>query len=179
LQISRRQRGLLQARATWCVTWPWCASCVDIRSCRLLILPPRSDATLPRSRTIELAFPHRPVYRLTLKTPAIHRTGARPMKISFMTFACPEYDIKQVLAAATEFGYHGVEFRTDANHSHGVELSAINGERKSIRAALDSEAIEACCLATSLQFATERVMDEVQPRIDLAHDIGCPALRVF
>jgi len=101
------------------------------------------------------------------------------MKISFMTFACPEYSLDQVLAAAVQYGYHGVEFRTDANHSHGVEISSSAAERKAFRAKLEDLNVEACCLATSLQFATDRVMDEVQARVDLAYDIGCPALRVF
>lgn len=101
------------------------------------------------------------------------------MKLSFMTFACPTYSVEQVVDTAVRHGYQGVEFRTDAKHAHGVEITADREERKHIRRVLEKNEIEACCLATSLQFATDKVLDELQPRLDLAHDIGCPGLRVF
>lgn len=101
------------------------------------------------------------------------------MKLSFMTFACPNYSIEQVVDAAVRYGYQGVEFRIDAQHMHGVEVAAGAEDRKRFRRLLDKNEIEACCLATSLQFATDRALDELQPRLDLAHDLACPGLRVF
>ena len=101
------------------------------------------------------------------------------MKISFTTFACPEWPVDRVLDAADRHGYHGVEFRTDAHHGHGVEVSSLESERREIRLRFDRAGIEPVCLATSLQFVTGRVTDEAPARIKLAADLGCPALRVF
>lgn len=101
------------------------------------------------------------------------------MKISFMTFACPEWNADAVIDGAVRHGYHGIEFRTDANHQHGVEVTADASQRKRIRRRLADAGVEPCCLATSLQFATDKVLEESPARIELAASIGCPGLRVF
>lgn len=101
------------------------------------------------------------------------------MKLSFMTFACPDWNLDQVAAAADRLGYDGVELRCDAGHLHGVEVTASSAERREARLKLQKANIEPCCLATSLQFATDRVLEDAPARINLAADIGCPALRVF
>jgi sugar phosphate isomerase/epimerase len=101
------------------------------------------------------------------------------MKLSFMTFACPTWTLPQVIDAAVRHGYRGIEFRCDATHAHGVEVNADAERRRQIRDALDDAGVKPCCLATSLRFAHEAALDEAPARIDLAHDIGCPALRVF
>lgn len=101
------------------------------------------------------------------------------MKISFMTFACPTWSFDQVLDAATAIGYHGIEFRCDANHRHGVEISAPKDERLAFRDRLEGAAVEPCCLATSLRFVADDVLGDVPDRLELAVDLGCPALRVF
>jgi sugar phosphate isomerase/epimerase len=101
------------------------------------------------------------------------------MKLSFMTFACPTWTFQEVVDAAVRHGYHGIEFRCDATHAHGVEVTTDAQRRHEIRDALEDAGVRACCLATSLQFAADRVLEEAPARIDLAAEIGCPALRVF
>ncbi len=101
------------------------------------------------------------------------------MKTSFMTFACTDWRLDQIVAAANRYGYDGIEFRCDAGHLHGVEVTASAAERRATRSLLQRAEVEACCLATSLQFATDQVVDQAPARIELAADIGCPALRVF
>lgn len=101
------------------------------------------------------------------------------MKISFMTFACPDWKLDQVIAGAVRHGYHGIEFRTDAQHAHGVETTADAAWRREARRKLADAGVEPCCLATSLQFATDKVAGEAPARIDLARDLGCRGLRVF
>jgi sugar phosphate isomerase/epimerase len=107
------------------------------------------------------------------------------IKLSFMTFACPDYDLNQVLTAAIRYGYDAVEPRSEAKHKHGVELEATKKERKEIKAAFADTGIELCCIATSRNYS---MADEVQRResvertkryIDLAVDCGAPTLRVF
>jgi sugar phosphate isomerase/epimerase len=101
------------------------------------------------------------------------------MKISFMTFACPTWPLARVVDAAIRHGYHGIEFRCDANHAHGVEVWTSPQERREVQSALAGGGLECCCLATSLQFVNERAVEEAPPRIQLAADLGCPGLRVF
>lgn len=101
------------------------------------------------------------------------------MKISFTTFACPEWDLDQIVAAAVKHGYHGVEFRIDAKHHHGVEISTPSGQRMEIRDRLSNSGIEPCCLATSIQIIQETAMSMLPARIELAAEIGCPGLRIL
>jgi sugar phosphate isomerase/epimerase len=101
------------------------------------------------------------------------------MKISFMTFACPTLSFDEVVALAVRHAYQGIEFRSDAGHKHGVELAATAEQRSLYRHKLVEAGVEACCLATSLQFVNKTAVDQAPALIDLAADLGCPALRVF
>jgi sugar phosphate isomerase/epimerase len=101
------------------------------------------------------------------------------MKISFMTFACPTFSFDQVLSLAVKHGYDGIEFRCDSDHRHGVMVEATAKQRAEYRRRLDDAGVEACCLATSLQFIDGNAVREAPARIALAADLGCPALRVF
>lgn len=101
------------------------------------------------------------------------------MKISFMTFACPQLSLNEVIALAVRHDYQGIEFRCDAGHKHGVEPAATAEQRAAHRRKLADAGIEACCLATSLQFVNKEAVDQTPALIDLAADMGCPALRVF
>jgi sugar phosphate isomerase/epimerase len=107
------------------------------------------------------------------------------MQISFMTWACPDWTLTEVLTGAIKYGYDAVEPRVEANHKHGIDLDTTKKERKQIRASFEDTGIACCCLATSRTFS---MADEVARResieltrkyIDLAHDLGCPNLRVF
>ena len=101
------------------------------------------------------------------------------MKVSFMTFACPQWRLPRVVDAAVGHGYHGIEFRTDAQHAHGIEVTSGKSQRDEARKRCRGSGIEICCLATSLQFATDHVIADAPARIELAADLECPALRVF
>ena len=101
------------------------------------------------------------------------------MKIAFTTFACPDWNLRQVIEAAITIGYDGIEFRCDAGHGHGVEVKTPKGERDRIRSLLEGAGVAPCCLGTSLQFADESVADHVVECAQLAADIGCPGVRVF
>jgi len=101
------------------------------------------------------------------------------MKLAFMTFACPQWDLKQVVEAAERFGYHAVELRIDANHGHGVEVWTTKSERQKLNHIIRQAGVDVCCLATSLQMVNETAIDHLHGRVDLAADLEVPALRVF
>jgi len=102
-----------------------------------------------------------------------------PMKISFMTFACPAYTFDQVVALAQRHGYDGIEFRCDSDHKHGVMVESSKAQRAESRRKLGDAGLEACCLATSLQFVKNEAAEQALARIELAVDMGWPGLRVF
>lgn len=117
------------------------------------------------------------------RTPTATKETA--VKTSFMTFACPEWDLAQVLDVAAELGYDGVEPRMDAQHAHGIEVALDSKGRKMARTRAEAAGVEFCCLATSLRFiavtdeAKAKLQAETVERVKLAADLGMPGLRVF
>lgn len=101
------------------------------------------------------------------------------MKISFMTFACPQWTAAEVIAGAVRHGYDGIEWRVDASHAHGVETSLTPLQRAALRQQMDDVGIATACLATSLRFVTPEAVTEAPALLDLAADLGAPGLRVF
>ncbi len=105
------------------------------------------------------------------------------LKYSFMSFSCPELSLAEMLALARRLGYDGIEPRIDAKHRHGVELSASAAQRKSIQTQAIDQGVAICCVATSCKFAdpaaAAREVEAARRAIDLAADIGAPAIRVF
>jgi sugar phosphate isomerase/epimerase len=111
--------------------------------------------------------------------------GGVNVKISFMTWACPDWTLDQVLSAAVRYGYDGVEPRVEANQRHGIELETTGAERRGIRSKFADAGIEMSCLATSRVYAlgdaAEREASVTRTRqyLELAADLGCPNIRVF
>ncbi len=107
------------------------------------------------------------------------------MRLSFMTFACPQWTWPEVVRNAAELGYDGIEPRTDAEHLHGLEIGLDRHGRAEARKRAADAGVELCCLATSLQFIkmdaeSRRVLlDDARRRVELAVDLGIPGLRVF
>ncbi len=107
------------------------------------------------------------------------------MKISFMTWACPDWPLEQVLKAAAEYGYEGVELRVEADQAHGVDLHLSEGERARVRRMFADAGLEVACIATSRRFALREASEvaesvELTRRyVDLAADLGCQCVRVF
>jgi len=107
------------------------------------------------------------------------------MRLSFMTFVCPEYTLAQVIAAAKEFGYDGVEPRVTADHKHGIEPDADGSTIAAARKAFADAGIEIACVATSCRFANAdpaaraRNRDNLKAHVQLAAGLGAKRIRVF
>lgn len=105
------------------------------------------------------------------------------MKYSFMSFSCPELPLEEMLAAAKQFGYDGVEPRTSAKHKHGVEPETTSKERAEIRRKVAAGGIALSCIATSHQYANPAAARaQVEGTIksaQLAADVAAPRIRVF
>jgi sugar phosphate isomerase/epimerase len=107
------------------------------------------------------------------------------MKIGFMTFATPDWDLHRILAAAIRYGYDSVEPRAEADQQHGVELEATKKQRKEIKSAFADAGVDLCCIATSRTYALVEAEQRAESvaltkrYVDLAADTGAPCLRVF
>ncbi len=107
------------------------------------------------------------------------------MKYSFMTFSCPELAWGEVVAAASRFGYDGVEPRAQAKHQHGIETTASAAERAAIRRQAADAGVAISCLATSCRYALAEAAERAEmlaisrAHIELAGDVGAPCMRVF
>ncbi|NQU43847.1 sugar phosphate isomerase/epimerase [bacterium] len=105
------------------------------------------------------------------------------MKYAFMTFSTPDLTLEETLKTARRYGYSGIEPRLVSKHRHGIETTTSPAERKAIRDKVCKSGIELACLATSIKYADPAQADEMiettHDSIDLAGDIGAPALRIF
>ena len=107
------------------------------------------------------------------------------MKLSFMSFLFPQASASELVAMALKHGYHGVEFRAEAKHGHGVELDAPPACIQEVRRALADAGLSASCLATSVRYggldrsAREAMSERCTRLLDLATRLGAPCVRVF
>jgi sugar phosphate isomerase/epimerase len=100
-----------------------------------------------------------------------------------MSFSTPALDLAGMFEVARRYGYDGIEPRLDSGHAHGIEVAITVEQRKAIRGQVDASGIALACLATSLTYAdpakTADMIRQTIERIDLAGDLGVPAIRVF
>ncbi len=108
------------------------------------------------------------------------------MKLAFSTLGCPNWDLRQVVAAARKWGYEGIELRAlggSLDLLSRAEFAA--GQLAATRAYLADEGIEICCIDTSCAFhspdASERTkqVSIALAQADLAAKLGAPLIRVF
>ena len=107
------------------------------------------------------------------------------MKPGFMSSVCPDQTLPQLIETAKKHGYKGIEFRTEWDHQHGIELTATSAQLKQARATLADAGIAASCIATGVKFNSEDPADHLPHREDLrryialAAQVGAPYLRTF
>lgn len=107
------------------------------------------------------------------------------LKLSFMTFVCPEWKIEKIVKFAREAGYDGVEIRVDAGHKHGISSKSSSEERRYVKKLFDNEGVEVASIATSVQFAFSNPekrrenIESAKANIELAGDLGAKVVRIF
>jgi len=105
------------------------------------------------------------------------------MKYSFMSFSCPDLELRPLLALAQRLGYDGIEPRIDSGHHHGIELGASPVARKEARRQAVGSGVSLCCIATSCSYAnpsgSAQEVETTRRAIDLAADVGSSRIRVF
>jgi sugar phosphate isomerase/epimerase len=117
--------------------------------------------------------------------PAVPARIEPRMKLSFMTFVCPEWETERLIKVAKEANYDGVEIRVDAGHKHGISSRSTAERRRSARKLFSDEGIEIAAIATSLQFASpkeeshKKNLEAAKANLDLAAALGAPLVRIF
>lgn len=105
------------------------------------------------------------------------------MKYSFMSFSCPDLDIKSIMYIAKMYGYDGFEPRIDAGHKHGLETNSNMRLLKEAKEISEESNIKICCIATSCRFADLSLQSEniesAKLAIDLSKELDSPCIRVF
>ncbi|MBO3803354.1 MAG: sugar phosphate isomerase/epimerase [Candidatus Brockarchaeota archaeon] len=107
------------------------------------------------------------------------------MKLSYMTFVCPDWEIEKVIGFAKEAGYDGVEIRVDEGHKHGISSSSPKSERNRVKELLGERGVEVPCVATSVQFGfpdpekRKENVESAKRNVELACDLGAKVVRIF
>src|SRR5512142_1561568 len=108
------------------------------------------------------------------------------MKSAFSTLACPDWTMSQIVAAAAQCGYDGIELRFVENEDSLWKLRDFHGEQLAVtRRALSDEGLVICCVDTSCRFHSPdpiermRWIEEGVRMAELAAQLAAPGIRVF
>jgi len=108
------------------------------------------------------------------------------MKLAFSTLGCPDWELREIVAAARNWGYDGVELRAvggSLDLLDRVEFSP--AQLATTRAYFEDAGIEICCVDTSCAFHSADQNERAnQVKIalghaDLAARLGASLIRVF
>lgn len=108
------------------------------------------------------------------------------MKTSFSTLACPDWNLSEVLNAATKYGYDGVELRVISRELDLWKLPDFKSSSlAATRAAIEGCGVEVVAIGSSACFhsadAQERQcnLDSALRMAEVAGGLGARAIRVF
>jgi len=105
--------------------------------------------------------------------------------LSFSTVACPGWSVEQVVGAAGEYGYEGVELRTFGAGSTQLASDPALSDPDKVRHQFEKAGVKISCLATSaaLHYRSKReaaaAVASTKTFIDMAGALGCPRIRTF
>jgi sugar phosphate isomerase/epimerase len=118
---------------------------------------------------------------------------AQMFKTAFSTVACPEWTLARVARAAAEYGYDGIELRTEGHGGRRFACDPALTAAAKVREVFEGAGTRIACLATGVRFDepirppvigrvisdTERSVRQAKSMIDLAAQIEAPFVRVF
>jgi sugar phosphate isomerase/epimerase len=102
-----------------------------------------------------------------------------------MSSVYPQQTLQELIDTAKRLGYQGIEFRTEWDHKHGIELDATPAQLAAARKTLSEGGIAASCIATSVRFNSPDRAEHLPQRetlrryIALAAAVGAPYIRTF
>jgi sugar phosphate isomerase/epimerase len=108
------------------------------------------------------------------------------MKLSFSTLGCPKWSFDQILARGREYGFDAVAFRGVLGELDLTKVPEFAvSERQRSRERLHAAGLEPSMVLTSTRLMQtgkdelEAGLRSAEAHIDIASDIGAPAIRVF
>ncbi len=107
------------------------------------------------------------------------------MRPGFMSSVFPKQTLGELIGTAQRYGYEGIEFRTEWDQRHGIELAATEAQLEEARRMLADAGIGASCIATSVKFNSLDTANHLPQRealrkvIVLAAHVGAPFIRTF
>lgn len=107
------------------------------------------------------------------------------MKLCFMTFVCPSWDIKKIVRFAGKTDYDGVEIRVDIKHNHQVSTQSTPEQRRFVKKLFNDQGVNVACIATSVRLACpeparhQENMNIAKANLELAADLGAEVVRIF
>ena len=105
------------------------------------------------------------------------------MKLSFATLGCPAWNLEKIAAEAARMGFDGVELRGQPGEHIGATETPES--RRAIRELFRSKGVAISAIMGYSQFtsgddeARRKQIDGTIAMVKLAHDVGCPILRIF
>lgn len=108
------------------------------------------------------------------------------MKLAFSTLSCPAWNLEQILTAARENGYDGVEWRGYLEEIDLPKASIFAGAaRRETRKRFEDAGLAFACMSSSVRLsdpspeAQHREREAFTTYTALAADLGCGMVRVF
>jgi sugar phosphate isomerase/epimerase len=109
--------------------------------------------------------------------------ASRGLRLGIVTYnIAATWDIDTIIKRLTEVGMEGVELRT--THAHGVEPSLSPRQRADVRKRFENSAVQLAGLGTVCEYhasdaaVLRKNIDETKAWVTLAHDLGCPNVKV-
>jgi sugar phosphate isomerase/epimerase len=106
-----------------------------------------------------------------------------PLKVGTVTYnIAKDWDVPTIIKNLTDIGMDAVELRT--THAHGVELSLTPAQRAEVRKRFEDSPVRIGGLGTICEYhspdpAVVRAnIEETKRWCQLAHDLGCPSVKV-
>jgi len=106
------------------------------------------------------------------------------MKFSFSNLGCPDWDLETIASKAAEYGYDGVELRSQNDNPFLFPNPPLK-HRRHVKSLFDAKGLDICCVSAYSRFATsdeKTLEDNKQILVDdilLARDLGAPVVRSF
>ncbi|GHO46376.1 sugar phosphate isomerase/epimerase family protein [Ktedonospora formicarum] len=105
------------------------------------------------------------------------------MKVAFTTLACPSWNLAQIIAAAQQFGYDGIELRLldgDVMEYHRDREKIVNAVNLIRENGLEVCAFDtSCTLNQATKQGQQEQVESMRSWIQLASELQVPVIRVF
>lgn len=105
------------------------------------------------------------------------------MKLAFSTIGCPDWSLDEIIAAAKDLNYDGVEIRGIGGEIYAPAIKQLTEGREKLMAKLASTGVKISCLTSGATFAIHDAKDaslkEAFAYIDLARELSVPFVRIM